>query len=83
MMATTQATKRLEEWFLAKNRQYEGIDPDLDLIENRVVDSLSFVEFVFFLGQLTQTPIDVQNIDIDDFRTLRRIGAKYLQAAGE
>ncbi|MFD4909665.1 holo-ACP synthase [Kitasatospora purpeofusca] len=72
--------QRLEQWILDKNPQYTEIDPDLDLIENRLVDSLAFAEFVYLLGRLTEVPVDVQNLDIEDFRTLRRVADKYLLA---
>jgi len=51
----------------------EEISPDDDLIALGVLDSLSLVRLVSWLG--TEYRIDVNNIDIhpDDFRTVQRI----------
>lgn len=48
-------------------------DPDLDLIENRIVDSLSFVDFVFFLEELSGRQLDTGPEHMASFRTLRAI----------
>ena len=52
--------------------------PDDDLIERRAVDSAAFVDLVLLLEDLGGTPIDPAELQIDDFRTLRRIDEKFL-----
>jgi acyl carrier protein len=61
------------QWILAKNPARSSIDPSEDLIVNRLIDSLSFVEFVFLIEQESGASIDVENIDLEQFRTLNTI----------
>ncbi|HEX8936530.1 MAG TPA: acyl carrier protein [Pseudonocardiaceae bacterium] len=61
------------QWILAKNPARSSIDPSEDLIVNRLIDSLSFVEFVFLIEQESGASIDVENIDLEQFRTLNAI----------
>ncbi len=58
----------------------EGIElgPDVDLIDERVVDSLGFLNFIFMIEELVGAPIPMDAINVDDFRTLRRIREKFL-----
>lgn len=51
---------------------------DTDLIESRLIASVSFLEFVALLEELSGEPIDVGSLRIDDFRTLDRINEKFL-----
>lgn len=44
-----------------------------DLIEKGIVDSLRFLEFIHLIEELSGRTIDVENLNIDDFRTLSRI----------
>jgi len=58
------------------------IDLDVDLIESRVVDSLSFMNFIMLLEELSGRPIetrDAQSIKV--LRTLRSIRDNVLGAA--
>ena len=56
-------------------------DPDLDLIESRIVDSLSFVEFVFFLEELAGRQLDTDPEHMASFRTLRAIQRDILNGS--
>lgn len=60
-------------WILAKHPERSQIDRDEDLIVNRLIDSLSFVEFVFVIEESSGVAIDVDDIDLDEFRTLAAI----------
>jgi acyl carrier protein len=68
----------LKDWILARNEGWTDIALDCDLIENRLVDSLSFVEFVFLIGETTGKEIDMDALDISDLRTLAAIGKRFL-----
>ena len=61
------------QWILHKHPERSVIDPSEDLIVNRLIDSLAFVEFVFLIEQESGTSIDVENIDLEQFRTLNAI----------
>src|SRR5437016_5154355 len=73
MSAVTGSLEQVRDWILRKHPERESVEADLDLIENRLIDSLSFVEFVFTIESASGVSIDVETIDVDDFRTLSAI----------
>ena len=77
----TQALQELKDWILKRNPEYSDIPMDLDLIESRMIDSLSFVEFIFLLEQVSDRTIDMETLDLEDFRRLSAIEAKFLTPA--
>jgi acyl carrier protein len=77
MSSVTGNVAEVRDWILHKHPEREVIELDLDLIENRLSDSLSFVEFVFAIESASGVSIDVEAIDIDDFRTLAAIEKKF------
>ena len=48
---------------------------DLDLIETGILDSLQLVELLYRLEREFGTEIPIENIDLDDLRTLDRIAS--------
>ena len=46
------------------------IDPDFDLIENRVLDSLGFVNFLYVLEEQTGREISLDQASPEDFRAV-------------
>jgi acyl carrier protein len=75
---TDKALETITQWLLQRKPEVTHISPDLDLIENRVLDSLSLVEFLFVLEQETGTSHDPESLQVDDFRTLRNIEKRFL-----
>ncbi len=75
---TGNALETITQWLLQRKPELTHIPPDLDLIENRVLDSLSLVEFLFLLEQETGTSHDPESLEVDDFRTLRNIDKRFL-----
>lgn len=63
----------LKAWLLKKKPALGDIDMDFDLIENRVIDSLGFLDFVFYLEQLTGRDLETAARAVTAFRTLRNI----------
>jgi len=55
---------------------------DTDLLETGILDSFQFVELLFELEQRFGFRIKIENIDLDDLRTLSRI-ARLVAANGE
>jgi len=55
--------------------------PDTDLLETGILDSFQFVELLFQLEQDFGLRIKIDNIDLDDLRTLKRI-ARLVAANG-
>ncbi len=75
---TDKALKTITQWLLQRKPELTHIPSDLDLIENRVLDSLSLVEFLFLLEQETGISHDPESLRVDDFRTLRNIEKRFL-----
>lgn len=75
----------IEKWILARNKETNPeltrIDPELDLIANGLINSLSFVELTFLIGKLTGRKPDVAKLAADQFMTLRRISESFLDPA--
>ncbi|EDY56254.1 MULTISPECIES: hypothetical protein [Streptomyces] len=70
-------------WIRSKNPDLQTeITGDTDLIESRLIASVSFLEFIALLEELSGEPIDVGSLDVSDFRTLDRISAKFLMPVG-
>ncbi|MET9296281.1 acyl carrier protein [Streptomyces sp. NPDC003077] len=70
--------KPVTDWLRARNPDVEAIPPDLDLIENRLVDSLGFMEFILLLEDLVGRELPLEELDVDRFRTLEAISANFL-----
>ncbi|MET9255087.1 acyl carrier protein [Streptomyces sp. NPDC048182] len=69
-------------WLHEKNPGLDGgIGADEDLIEARLIDSMDFLDFIDLLEELSGTAIDLQEVTIDDFRTLTRIRQRFLGPA--
>ena len=56
--------------------------PDTDLLETGILDSFQFVELLFQLEQRLGVRIAVEEIDLDDLRTLARIARLVAANAG-
>ena len=57
---------------------------DMDLLESGLLDSLAFVDLLFYLEQAFNTTISIENIEIDDFRTAARAAefvSRHLESA--
>ncbi|MFF9007603.1 acyl carrier protein [Streptomyces goshikiensis] len=72
-------TKPVVDWLLERNPTVDEIPEDLDLIENRLIDSLGFMEFVLLLEDLTGRELQLDQIDVDQFRTLRSLTHHFLK----
>ncbi|MFJ8923526.1 acyl carrier protein [Streptomyces sp. LamerLS-316] len=71
--------KPVVDWLLERNPDLEEIPEDLDLIENRLIDSLGFMEFVLLLEDLIGRELQLGQIDVDQFRTLRALNHHFLK----
>jgi acyl carrier protein len=64
-------------YLLARRPELSSIDPDLDLIDNRLIDSLTFVNFLYVLEEQSGRQISLDEVSPEDFRTLRRIRERF------
>jgi D-alanine--poly(phosphoribitol) ligase subunit 2 len=60
----------------------EAPPPDVDLFENGIVDSLQLVELLVQLEQRFGFKIKIDELDLDDLRTLARIAALVAARTG-
>ena len=67
----------VREFILGRNPKIGPLPDDLDLIDSRAINSLAFVEFIFLLEEQTGESIDPEDLDLDDFRTLKAIEARF------
>ena len=72
-MQSEQQLDEVKRWFLDTKPDLVDLDLDLDLIENRVLDSLAFVTFIVFLESLIGREIPPSAFSPSTFRTLRSI----------
>ncbi|GAU68914.1 hypothetical protein SSP35_09_01580 [Streptomyces sp. NBRC 110611] len=69
----------VREFILGRNPKLGEVSDELDLIDSRAINSLAFVEFIFLLEELIGESIDPEDVDLDDFRTLNAIEARFFQ----
>ena len=70
-------------WLLTRSQDRVELDPDMDLIEQRLIDSLGFAEFLFVLEDTTGKPIELDQINVESFRTLRNIWLTFFCAESD
>lgn len=76
----TDGLQQVKDWILKRHPEREDLATDVDLIENRLIDSLSFVEFVFLLEQLSGKAIEMETLEVDAIRTLDAIERTFFRA---
>lgn len=80
-MAATGSIDEVRNWILKRHPERQTIDAEENLIQTRLVDSLTFVELVYVIENATGVEIDFDNIDIQDFQTLAAIEKAFFVAA--
>ncbi|MCX5152334.1 MULTISPECIES: acyl carrier protein [unclassified Streptomyces] len=71
--------KPVVDWLRERNPTVGEIPQDLDLIENRLIDSLGFMEFILLLEDLIGRELQLDQIDVNQFRTLRSLTDHFLK----
>lgn len=70
--------RELEDRLLRRVHESFGIvipSPDVDLLESGLVDSLTFVELLVLVEREFGVGVELAELDLDDFRSVRRITA--------
>jgi acyl carrier protein len=75
-MAATWTAVR--SWILERNPDLTDLDPDTDIIQTRIVNSLQFVELVLYVEELRGVMLQSDEVDFDAFRTLKSIEKNFL-----
>lgn len=60
--------------------QSDAYHPDLDLIENGIIDSIATLELFTFIEGHTQRPLEGERMNLDAIRTIRTIATNFLPA---
>lgn len=68
---------RLRDFVLSKHQDVKDLPSDLDIIESKLIDSLQFIEFVYLVQELSGTEVQLDHLDLEDFRTLRAIQSRF------
>ncbi|MET9533755.1 MULTISPECIES: acyl carrier protein [unclassified Streptomyces] len=68
----------VRSWILERNPELTELDPETDIIESRIVDSLQFVELVLHVEDLRGQMLESDAVDLDSFRTLKDIEKNFL-----
>lgn len=69
----TQQLVEVVDWIRTRHPDLTDIDPDHDLIESRLVDSLRLVEFIILVERLSGRPVDIDTLDLNHFRSLNNL----------
>ncbi|GAA0602683.1 acyl carrier protein [Streptomyces crystallinus] len=77
MSAAAAGLAEVVAWIGRRHPEGAGVGPEDDLIESRLIDSLGFLEFIVLIERLSGRPVDVEHLDLDDFRSLSRIGRAF------
>ena len=64
---------KIKSWIKQIHPHIDDISPELDLIEQRLIDSLRFVDLVLLIQHLSGLTIDIATIDINQIRSLNAI----------
>jgi acyl carrier protein len=72
----------LRDWLVRANAGEEALrlEPDTDIIESRILESLQVVEFILFIEERSGRPILAEGLDPDSLRTLDSIYEHYFEA---
>ncbi len=80
-MSAAEVTERVQRIFVeALNIQVPS--EDTDLIESGYIDSLALVELLFAIEREFSVSVPLDELDIDNFRNLRRISELVAAANG-
>lgn len=69
----------VHDWILERNPDLTDLQPETDIIDSRIVDSLQFVELVLFIEDLRGTALESNDVSLDSFRTLKSIEQTFFQ----
>ncbi|AXG77947.1 acyl carrier protein [Streptomyces paludis] len=76
---TADPMQKVRDFILERNPKIGQLAPQMDLIDSRAINSLAFVDFIFLLEELTGEGIDPEDLDLDDFRSLNAIEARFFK----
>lgn len=69
----------LVDWISQKKKMTDSICESMDLIDNGVLDSLSFAEYIMMIEDLSGIEIEVTDDLLDKVRTLTLVKHNFFQ----
>ncbi len=78
MSIATTGIETLREWILEKHPDLAHIDDDTDLFEQKLIDSINFVEYILIIEELIDREIPVTPDLIPRTATLARVRDNFL-----
>lgn len=70
----------VKKWLLRERPDIKEIDLDTDLIDTRILDSVTFINFVYFMEELSGKRISLASASAaNSLRTLRMIQTNILE----
>ncbi len=70
----------LKQWLLRERPDVKDLGLDTDLIDNRILDSVTFINFVYFMEEFTGKKIPLASGSAaNSFRTLRMIRDEFME----
>lgn len=66
-------TKQLRAWIAKLRPDLPELPLDVDIMEDRIIDSLQFMSFITYIEELRGEGISADDIDISHFRSLQTI----------
>ena len=83
MKGDTAAVEARIAHILSSHHHLDISSVEMDLFETGAIDSLAFVEFLLHLEQEFGLKVSVEDLEIDDFRTIRRIAQFVVSRNGQ
>ena len=74
---TTPGVGKVRDWILGRHADCDHVDPDQNLIESGLIDSLSFIELIYVIEGASGIEIDFDSIQLADFETLNAIDKAF------
>jgi D-alanine--poly(phosphoribitol) ligase subunit 2 len=81
VMESSRVLEGLRQIFL-ETFHLDAPAPDVDLVENGILDSFQLVELLVQLEKKFAVQVNIEGLDVEDLRTLERIARMVIASAG-
>lgn len=75
---------QIRDWILAKNPAVDAVAlaDDTPLLEKKILTSIQIMDLILFLEHLQGHPVDIDQVQPENFHSLNTIHAAFFAAAG-
>lgn len=81
MTATDHAIQTLRQWISVRHPDHADIDEGVDLIQNKLIDSINYVEYILIIEELIGRDIPVTPDLVARTASLALVREHFLQPA--